>query len=126
MWTVSNPAAAFTAFVNHVLIPAKARHFAVLAGSSRGRCKALKALYHEFDPAVRPAAVKPKVLDHFWNEPCLVYADAKGFGVPFPSAREAYDALSLLDGWLILLPDGSAGIHRPEAPRWDDERFLAG
>ena len=54
-----------------------------------------------------------------------MFHEPLGFGVEFASVREAYDELSVGDGWLILLCDGSAGIHRPEA-RWDDEKLIAG
>lgn len=59
------------------------------------------------------------------GHPCFVFHESLGFGVEFASVREAYDKLSLEDGWLILLRDGSAGIHRPEA-RWDDEKLIVG
>ena len=58
-----------------------------------------------------------------WDEPCYVFHTRIGFGVNYPNVRDAYDELSLDDSWLILLQDGSVGIHRPEA-RWDDEKLL--
>jgi len=38
-----------------------------------------------------------------------VFHQPLGFGVEFASVRDAYDQLSVEDGWLILLRDASAG-----------------
>ena len=116
---------AFTHFVQRCLSPEKARRFAELAASKKGQRKFLAGLYHEFEPAVRAEAVRGGGYDKLWERPCFVFHEPLGFGVEFASVREAYDELSVGDGWLILLCDGSAGIHRPEA-RWDDEKLIAG
>ena len=89
----------------------------------KGRRKILQALSHEFEPAIRPETVQLRTDDAVFSEPCYVFEARVGFGVEAPSVREAYDRLSIQDSWLILLRDGSAGIHRPEW-RWDDERFI--
>ena len=120
-----NATDAFAAFVTRALIPAKARRFAVLASSKKGQRKALNGLCHEFDPAVRAAAICTKDYSKLWKKPCFAFHPRVGFGAEFSTVREAYDELSLDDSWLIVLQDASAGIHRPEA-RWDDEKLLAG
>jgi hypothetical protein len=120
-----NATEAFAAFVTRALIPAKARRFAVLASSKKGQRKALNGLCHEFDPAVRAAAICTKDYSKLWKKPCFAFHPRVGFGAEFSTVREAYDELSLDDSWLIVLQDASAGIHRPEA-RWDDEKLLAG
>jgi hypothetical protein len=50
---------------------------------------------------------------------------AVGFGVEFPTVRDAYDQLSVVDDWLIVLQDATAGIYRPEG-RFDREMLLVG
>jgi hypothetical protein len=115
---------AFTRFVQRCLSPEKARRFSELAASRKGQRKVLAGLYHEFEPAVRAAAVRGGGFDKLWERPCFIFHESLGFGVEFASVLEAYDKLSVDDGWLILLRDGSAGIHRPEA-RWDDEKLIA-
>jgi hypothetical protein len=116
---------AFTEFVRKVLLPEKAERFSALAASKKGQKKALENLCHHFEPAVRAEAVQRGGYDRLWASPCYVFHQPLGFGVEFPSVRDAYDQLSLEDGWLILLHDASAGIHRPEA-RWDDEQLIVG
>lgn len=49
---------------------------------------------------------------------CYAYHDSAGFGMEFRSVADAYTHLSAVDGWLIVVNDGSAGIYRPES-RWD-------
>ena len=88
-----------------------------------GQRKVLAGLCHEFESAVLPSAVRRGGYDSLWGSPCFVFHEPLGFGVEATSVREAYDQLSLEDGWLILLRDASAGIHRPEA-RWDDEKLI--
>jgi hypothetical protein len=114
---------AFTHFVQRCLSPEKARRFTELAASKKGQRKILDGLCHEFEPAIRAGAVRRGGYDQLWNSPCFVFDERLGFGVEFASVREAYDALSVGDSWLILLRDASAGIHRPEA-RWDDEKLI--
>ncbi len=114
---------AFVAFVKRALVPDKARRFAALAETKKGQRKILRALCHEFEPAIMPQAVRSGGYDAIWQEPCFVFHEREGFGVAVASVREAYDPLSIRDSWLILLRDASAGIHRPEA-RWDDEKFI--
>ena len=117
---------AFTHFVQRCLSAEKARRFTELSATKKGQRKILASLYHEFEPAVRSDAVRPGGYDKLWDSSCFVFHEPLGFGVEFASVREAYDQLSVEDGWLILLRDASAGIHRPEAPRWDHEKLIAG
>lgn len=117
---------AFTQFVQRCLSPDKARRFTELCGSSKGQRKILAGLYHEFEAAVRSNTARSGGYDRLWDCSCYVFHEPLGFGVEFASVREAYDALSVKDGWLILLRDASAGIHRPEAPRWDFEKLIVG
>ena len=114
---------AFTQFVQRCLSPEKARRFTELCASKKGQRKVLASLYHEFEPAVRSGAVRRGGYDKLWDSSCFVFHEPLGFGVEFASVREAYDQLSVEDGWLILLRDASADIHRPEA-RWDDEKLI--
>lgn len=114
----------FTHFVQKALSPEKAERFAGLATSKKGQRKILESLNHQFEPAIRMDAVRASGRDRIWGSPCYVFHQPLGYGVAFESVRDAYDQLSVDDGWLILLRDASAGIHRPEA-RWDDEKFIA-
>jgi len=114
---------AFTAFVRRALEPEKARRFSALAETPKGRRKILQALCHEFESAIRPQVVHAHADDTVFAQPCYIFEEHAGFGVEAPSVREAYDQLSIQDGWLILLRDASAGIHRPEG-RWDREKFI--
>lgn len=115
---------AFALFVTRVLLPHKARRFATLVSRTKGQRKILDGLCHEFEPAIRPQAVRPKDYKHIWSRPCFAFHPSLEFGAAFPSVRDAYEQLSVDDSWLILLQDGTAGIHRPEA-RWDAEKLLA-
>jgi hypothetical protein len=114
---------AFRQFVQRCLAPEKSRRFTELSASKKGQRKVLAGLCHEFEPSVRSDAVRRGGYDKLWNSSCFVFHEPLGFGVEFASVREAYDQLSVEDGWLILLRDASAGIHRPEA-RWDDEKLI--
>ena len=114
---------AFTQFVQRCLSPEKARRFTELCASKKGQRKVLASLYHEFEPFIRSGAVRVGVYDSLWSDSCFVFHEPLGFGVVFASVREAYDHLTVDDGWLILLRDASAGIYRPEA-RWDDETLI--
>jgi hypothetical protein len=120
-----NATEAFTAFVTRVLVPTKARRFAVLASSTKGQRKVLDGLCHEFEPAIRDAAVRTKDYSKLWEKACYVFHSRVGFGTEFSNVRHAYDELAIEDSWLIVLQDASAGIYRPEA-RWDDEKLIAG
>lgn len=115
---------AFTQFVQRCLSPEKARRFIELCASKKGQRKVLEGLYHEFEPAVRSDVARRDGYDKLWTSECFGFHESIGFGVKFASVGEAYDQLSLEDGWLILLGDASAGIHRPEAPRWDHEKLI--
>lgn len=97
----------------------------MLASSKKGQRRALDGLCHDFEPAVRDAAVCTKDYSRLWGKPCYAFHPRVGFGGEFSTVRDANDELALDDGWLIVLQDGSAGIHRPEA-RWDDEKLIAG
>jgi hypothetical protein len=114
---------AFTHFVSRVLVQQKAERFTSLAATRKGQRKILDGLCHDFEPAIRPTAVRCNDYDAIMSRPCFVFYEPMGFGVEFSAVREAYDKLSVADSWLILLTDASAGIHRPEA-RWDDEKFI--
>src|SRR6185369_13993899 len=96
-----NSTEAFAAFVARALIPGKARRFAVLALSKKGQRKALNGLCHEFEPAVRAAAICTKDYSKLWEKPCYAFHQRVGFGAEFSTVREAYDKLSLDDSWLI-------------------------
>ena len=114
---------AFTAFVQRTLAPDKARRFAALAETPKGQRKLLRALSHEFGPAILPQAVQTRGDDSVWAQPCYIFEERLGFGIEAPSVRAAYDQLSIQDSWLIVVRDASAGIHRPES-RWDAEKFI--
>ncbi|MFN0058055.1 MAG: hypothetical protein ACKVX7_06325 [Planctomycetota bacterium] len=116
---------AFTHFVQRCLSPERAERFSKLAATKKGQQKVLASLYHKFEPAVRAESVRRGSYDSLWSSLCFVFHQPLGFGVEFASVREAYDQLSLKDGWLILLRDASAGIHRPEA-KWDAEKLIVG
>ena len=118
-----NATEAFSAFVMRVMPPAKGNRFAVLASSKNGQCKIIHKLCHKF--AVREATIQTADYTKLWGKPCFAFHSRVGFGAEFPTVRKAYDELSMDDGWLILLQDASAAIHRPEA-RWDDEKLIAG
>lgn len=114
---------AFTNLVNRVLERGKAERFTSLSATKKGQRKILVGLCHEFEPAILEKSVKPKDYSRLWEKPCFVYYEPLGFGVPFDTVRSAHEELSLADSWLVILADGSAGIHRPEA-RWDDEKLI--
>jgi hypothetical protein len=116
---------AFVAFVKRILIPAKASRFTELTSSKKCQRKILDALSHEFERAVREAASRKRDYSKLWEMPCFAFHPRVGFGAEFSNVRVAYDELTLDDGWLILLRDGSAGIFRPEAA-WDNEKLIAG
>jgi hypothetical protein len=116
---------AFTHFVQRCLSTEKAQRFAMLCATKKGQRKILAGLDHEFEPAVRSEAVRDGGYDRLWDRSCFVFHAPLGFGFEFASVREAYDQLTVEEGWLILLRDGSARIHRPES-RWTDERLIAG
>ena len=103
----------------------KARRFIELAATKKGQSKLLEALSHQFESAIRPIAVLAGVPSKKCKSPCYVFHSRLGYGVEFPTFEEAYDNLSTDDSWLIVLVDGSLGIHRPEA-RWDAEQVFAG
>jgi hypothetical protein len=119
-----NASEAFVAFVARVLVPAKARRLAALASTKKGQKKIVHGFSHDFEPAVRPAAIHQRDYNKLWGQPCFVFHSPLGFGVEFSTVRDAYDRLSLVDDWLIVLQDGTAGIYRPEA-RWDGEMLIA-
>jgi len=115
----------FAKFVKRTMILEKADRFTALSETKNGQRKILDGLNHQFESAIRPDAVRHRSYDKFLDSPCFAFHSPLGFGVKFDSVRDAYDKLSMEDGWLILLCDASAGIHRPEA-RWDEEKLIAG
>ena len=114
---------AFRRFVRSCLVTEKAARYVELSATKRGRDRFLAGLFHEFESTVRPDAVRGSDYGPIRERPCFVFYEPLGFGVEFPTVREACDRLSSEDGWLIVLRDGSAGIHRPEA-RWDHEMLI--
>lgn len=118
-----NASEAFATFVTRVLVPGKAQRFSTLALTTKGQTKILDALCHEFESSLRDTIVHRHDFSQLWRQPCFAFHAKIGFGVEFPAVRVAYEELSLDDGWLIILHDGSAGVYRPES-RWDAELFL--
>ncbi|MBN8249518.1 MAG: hypothetical protein J0L84_19000 [Verrucomicrobia bacterium] len=110
-----NAQQAFIAFVQRCILPDKARRFSELAFTKNGQQKVLASLDHDFEHAVRSDASRSTDYDGVLASPCFVFYRPLGFGAAFDSVREAYDQLAVKDGWLILLRDGSAGVHRPES-----------
>lgn len=115
---------AFVKFVSKTLLPAKAKRFSALASTRKGQRSIFNALSHDLESAVRPNAMKGRQYEELWTSPCFVFHGTLEFGVEIPSVRDAYEQLAKVDGWLILLQDGSAGIYRPEG-RWDKEMTIA-
>jgi len=107
--------AAFLTFAARVLSSEKAACYGGLVNGAKGQRKLLDVLHHDFDRAIRPDA-RHGILNRKTN--CYAFHSSVGFGAEFTSVDEAYDRLSLADGWLIIAADGSGGIYRPEA-RWD-------
>ena len=120
-----NATEALIAFVTRVLVPEKATRIADLAATKKGQRKILDGFCHEFEPSVRKSAACNRDYSNVWEQPCFAFHSQVGFGTEFQTVREAYDKLLLTDGWLIVLKDASAGIHRREA-RWDDEKLISG
>lgn len=113
---------AFTTLVQRCLIPEKAKRYIALCDTKKGKEKILDSLWHQFESAIRTDAIRDDY-DKLWSRPCFVYYANFGFGVEFTSVCEAYDQLPAYGGWLIVLRDGSAGIHRPEAKSDDEKMF---
>lgn len=99
------------------LIPNRAERFNQLIRNERGRRKFLASL-HSFERAIRLAPAVSSSIDR--TSRCFAFHPSIGFGAEYQSVTGAYEQLSLLDGWLIVVHDGSGAIYRPEA-RWDDE-----
>src|SRR5713101_6121526 len=93
---------AFVLFVKHALVSAKAARFAALAANKRGQRKIVDAMHHKFELAVRPEVARAMSATELMNQPCYVFSAQDGFGAEFATVREAYDHLSVDDGWLIL------------------------
>jgi hypothetical protein len=121
--TIMDAQIAFVGFVNRVLTAKKAVRFTAIAATETGRRRILDSLNHEFAPAIRADAIRHNDREKLYGHACYVFHSGTGFGVEFTTVREAYAELSTEDGWLILLRDGSAGLHRPEG-RWDDEKWI--
>jgi hypothetical protein len=118
-----NAVGAFVVFVGNALERQKAERYAALASTKKGRTKILLGLCHEFEHAIRSEVVRRSCEETFWNLPCYAYSSSLGFGQPFSRLREASDRLATEDSWLIVLQDGSGGIHRPEG-RWDAQKII--
>lgn len=106
---------AFSAFVFRALSPVKAARYSGLAATAKGQRKLLGTLDHDFERAIRPDARRGVVIR---NARCYAFHTSVGFGAEVRSVAEAYERLSGVDGWLIVLSDGSGGIYRPES-HWD-------
>jgi hypothetical protein len=115
----------FVEFVKRVLTPHRARRFAELVQTRKGQLKILHGFAHEFESMIRPTCVRSADYEKLWRKCCFVYHSPLGFGVEFPTVRDAYDQLSVVDDWLIVLQDATAGIYRPEG-RFDREMLLVG
>lgn len=120
-----NAADVFTKFVGLALVPEKAARFAALATTEKGQHKILAALDHKFQSGIQSAFVRRKDYEALWELPCYAFHESVGFGTKFPTVRDAYERLSAIDGWLIILCDGSVGIYRPEGC-WDSEVQMGG
>jgi hypothetical protein len=118
-----NAQEAFIYFIKKALSSGKAERLTELAGTRKGQQKILNALCHQFKGAIREGVTRRNNYEALWDRQCYVFHETIGFGMEFPTIRDAYDKLSLLDSWLILLGDGSAGIYRPEA-KWDSESLI--
>ena len=101
----------------------KARRLLALIETKKGQKKFLRELYHGFQEAVRDDLAFQSSYDEYWDLPCFVFHESKGFGLAVSSFVKAYKQLSLDEGWLIISQDGSIGVYRPEA-RWDDEVLI--
>ena len=115
-----NAIEAFVTFANRVLVREKSARFAAIASTTKGQRRILNALCHEFESAIREDIARRSDRSQWRHVPCYVFHSSLDFGTVFSTVDEAYDKLSLDDGWLIVLQDGSMGLYRPEA-RWDDE-----
>jgi hypothetical protein len=104
---------AFKQFAKHVLTPSKAERFATLASSKKGQHKILNDLCHRFESVVRKSAIQRRDRRSFENLACFAFHASCGFGASYPTVSEAYEALSVDDGWLILVADGSVGFIAP-------------
>ena len=114
---------AFTKFVNRVLVPEKSRRYGELVLKDKGRRKILDELCHVFKHAIKAQVIRKGNYSTFLELPCFAYESRLGFGAEYQRVREALDSLSLADGWLIIVANASAGIHRPEG-RWDEEMLI--
>ena len=74
---------------------------------------------------MRPNTVVTNVPSRMRKSPCYVFHHRRGYGVKYPTFDAAYEELSIDDSWLIVMADGSMGVHRPES-RWDAEQVFAG
>jgi hypothetical protein len=120
-----NASDVFVAFVNRALVPAKAQRYVNLASTLKGQHKILNGLCHEFESAIRENAVCNKDYSKLWDKPCFAFHSKMGFGTEYSKLADAYNDLSIDDSWLIVMRDGTAGIHRPES-RWDAEILIRG
>ena len=73
---------------------------------------------------VKPAARRGQDYTSVDQLPCFVF-HAQDFGQRFETVSAAREHLAGEDGWLIVLSEGSGGIHRPEDD-WDAETLLLG
>lgn len=120
-----NASDAFVAFVKRVLVPVKAQRFVNLVPTPKGQQKILHGLCHDFETAIRENAICDRDYCKFWDKPCFAFHSKLGFGAAYSKLTDAYNELSRDDSWLIVMQDGTAGIHRPES-RWDAEKLIGG
>lgn len=120
-----NPSDVFVAFVNRALLPAKAQRLVNLASTKKGQHKILDGLSHKFESAIRESSIRVEDFSELWEKPCFAFHSKLGFGAEYSKLSDAYDDLSTEDSWLIVMQDGTAGIHRPES-RWDAEKLIEG
>lgn len=117
-----NASEVFCSFVSSVLRKEDARRCVEIIHSKKGQKKLSEFLCHKFDEAIKPGGIVKTIQSESWNLPCFIF-HGESFGNHYPSLKEAYDSLSLKDGWLIILENTSLGIYRPEQ-RWDEEKFI--
>jgi len=115
---------AFKTFAKRVMQPARAARYTSLLATAKGKRRILASLDHALEMAILPNAIGSQDYSSVLDKPCFVFHSPRPFGDSASSVRQALSELSLTDGWLILVNDGSAAVLRPEG-RWDAERLIA-